>query len=96
MSTFLQDLRVAVRQLARHPSFTVIVLVTLALGVGATTTCFSVLNAVALRPIPFADPDRLVSVHLVDRLRSARSLASLDTFASLQQTRGVFSGSVAY
>jgi putative ABC transport system permease protein len=96
MSTFLQDLRVAVRQLARHPSFTVIVLVTLALGVGATTTCFSVLNAVALRPIPFADPDRLVSVHLVDRLRSARSLASLDTFAALQQTRDALSGSVAY
>ena len=87
MSTFLQDLRVAVRQLASHPSFTVIVLVTLALGVGATTTCFSVLNAVALRPIPFADPDRLVSV---------RSPLSLDTFAVLQQTRDAMSGSVAY
>jgi putative ABC transport system permease protein len=96
MSTFLQDLRVAGRQLAGHPSFTVIVVVTLALGIGATTTCFSVLNAVAFRPIPFADPEGLVGLHLLDRRGSGRSRLSLDTFAALQQTRGVFSGSVAY
>ena len=73
-----------------------IVVVTLALGIGATTTCFSVLNAVAFRPIPFADPDHLVAVNLVDRRGSGMSRISLDTFAAVQQTRGVFSGSVAY
>ena len=82
MSTFLQDFRVAARQLAGHPGFTLIVVVTLALGIGATTTCFSVLNAVA--------------VNLVDRRGSGMSRISLDTFAAVQQTRGVFSGSVAY
>jgi hypothetical protein len=67
MSTFLHDLRVAARQLAGHPSFTLIVIVTLALSIGAMTTCFAVLNAVAFRPLPFTDPDSLVAVHLVDR-----------------------------
>jgi putative ABC transport system permease protein len=96
MTGFLQDFRVAARQLAGHPSFTLIVVVTLALGIGATTTCFSVLNAVAFRPIPFADPDHLVAVNLVNRRGSGMSRISLDTFAALQQTRDVFSGSVAY
>ena len=96
MTTFLQDLRVAARQLAGHASFTLIVVVTLALGIGATTTCFSVLNAVAFRPLPFAEPDRLVAVHLIDRRGSGWSRPSLDTFAALEHTRGVFSGSVAY
>jgi putative ABC transport system permease protein len=96
MSTCLQDLRVAARQLAGHPSFTLIVVVTLALGIGAMTTCFSVLNAVAFRPLPFAEPDRLVAVDVVDRQGSGRSRLPLDAVAALQRTRGVFSGSVAY
>jgi predicted permease len=95
MNTFLQDLRVATRQLAGRPSFTLIVVVTLALGIGATTTGFAVLNAVAFRPIPFADPSRLVGVHLVDR-RSGMSRLPLEGFVALQHTRGTFSGAVAY
>jgi predicted permease len=96
MSTSLQDLRVAARQLGRHPSFTLIVVVTLALSIGAMTTCFAVLNAVAFRPLPFADPDRLVAVNLVDSRGGGWSRPSLDSFAALQHTRGVFSESVAY
>jgi putative ABC transport system permease protein len=96
MSAFLQDFRVAARQLGRHPSFTLIVVVTLALGIGATTTCFSVLNAVAFRPIPFADPDRLAAVQLADRKGSGWSRLTLDAFAALTDVRGVFSTSVAY
>src|SRR3954462_1046614 len=95
MSTFLHDLRVAARQLSRHPGFTLIVVVTLAFGIGAATTCFSILNGVALRPIPFADPDRLVAVHLFDRRGAGWSRLPLDTFAALP-TAGVFSASVAY
>jgi len=94
MSTLLQELRVAARQLANRPAFASIVVATLALGIGATTTCFAVLNALSFRPLPFADPDRLVGVRLVDRRESAR--LSLGTFAALQQTRGTFSGVAAY
>src|SRR5947208_14116080 len=96
MRTFLQELRVAARQLAGRPGFSLILVVTLALGIGATTTCFAVLNAIVFRPIPFADPNRLVAVHIVDRRGSGRSRLSRDTFAALQQTRGIFSGSVVY
>jgi putative ABC transport system permease protein len=96
MSTFLQELRVAARQLAGHKGFTLIVVATLALGIGATTTCFAVLNAIAFKPIPFADPDRLVGLRLIDRSGSGRALLSLDTFAALDQTRGTFAGSAAY
>ncbi len=96
MSTFLRDLRVAARQLAGHPSFTLIVVVTLALSIGAMTTCFAVLNAVAFRPLPFTDPDRLVAVHAVDRRGGGWSRLSLGSFTALQHTQGVFTGSVAY
>ena len=96
MTTLLRDLRFAARQLAANPGFAVIVVVTLALGVGATTTCFSVLNAVAFRPIPFAHPDELVAVNLAGRGGAVRSLLSLNGFDALQQPGTAFSGSAAY
>ena len=62
MHTFLQDLRYATRQLRRSPGVAVIVVCTLALGIGVNTALFSVLNKLMLRPLPVRDPQRVVSL----------------------------------
>jgi putative ABC transport system permease protein len=67
-----QDVRHGLRLLAGNPGFTVISALTLALGIGATSAIFSVLNAVVLQPLPFRDPDRLVFMQEVDPQGRAR------------------------
>lgn len=62
MSDFLRDVRYGLRLLVKNPGFTVVALLTLAIGIGATTAMFSVVDGVLLRPLPFKDPDRLVLV----------------------------------
>jgi predicted permease len=62
MTGIIHDLRYAVRQLRQNPGFTAIAVLTIALGIGTTTTMFSVVNSVLLRPLPFRQPDRLMEV----------------------------------
>jgi putative ABC transport system permease protein len=62
MDTFLKDLRYAVRNLVTRPGFTVIAVVTLALGIGANTAIFSAINALLLKPLPLPEPERVVAI----------------------------------
>ncbi|HEX5833718.1 MAG TPA: ABC transporter permease, partial [Pyrinomonadaceae bacterium] len=76
MDSILKDLRFALRGLLKRPGFTVIALVALALGIGANTAIFSLVNAVMLRPLPFAEPEELVWVYANIRNGASRATVS--------------------
>jgi putative ABC transport system permease protein len=91
------DIRYAFRQLRRTPSFAIAAILTLAVGIGANTAVFSVVNAVLLQPLPFADPERLVAVRSIDsRDGGFLSNFSYPTFFDLRRDNGVFEHMVSY
>jgi putative ABC transport system permease protein len=91
MDRLLADISYAFRMFAKNPGFTLVALVTLALGIGANTTIFSVINAVLLKPIPFANSDRLVALFEADaRKPTDESAVSAPNYQDWEQQNRVF------
>ncbi len=91
LSGMRQDLRYALRALRRSPGYAGVAITTLALGIGATTAIFSVINAVLLRPLPYQSPDRLVVVeHFYPSLNNMEAPVSVPGFRDYQGQGQVF------
>ncbi len=85
----MNDLRFALRQLRKSPGFTIVALITLALGIGANTAIFSVINAVLLRPLPYPEPHRIIAVNESAPGQASIALSYPD-YADLRQDNTVF------
>ncbi len=96
MRTFLQDLRYAVRMLVRGPGFAAVAIATLALGIGATTAIFSLVRAVLLNPLPFAEAERVTNV--METWKGRRGNVAGGMFADLRRGQRSFDrlGAVRY
>src|SRR5690348_14723417 len=91
MSTLLQDLRYGARMLSKRPAFSLVAVITLALGVGANTAIFSVVNALLLRPLPFKQPEQLVRITSDFTRRNARDVgATVPELFDYRDRAGVF------
>jgi putative ABC transport system permease protein len=95
MTSLFQDLRYAVRLLRRQPGFALVAIMTLALGIGANTAVFTVINGVLLRPLPYADPDRLVTL-LNGRNGRLSAAFSPPNYLDITTQSGVFAGAAAF
>src|SRR5437763_7843102 len=91
MEALIQDLRYALRTLAKSPAFVAVTVSTLALGIGANLAIFTLVNSVLVRPLPFSEPDRLVSIF--DDFNGAGDTdvgMSVPEFEDLRQRSGIF------
>ena len=91
MNTLLQDIRFGLRMLLKSPSISIVAVIALALGIGANTAIFSVVNAVLLRPLPFPEPEKLVSLFEADTQRGlVRGSHSYPNFLDMRAQQDVF------
>ena len=95
MLTLLQDVRYAIRMLLKHPGFTAVAVLSLALGIGVNTATFSVLDAVLLRSLPVSEPDRLVTV-FTRRETGLNSGFSYPDYVDYRDRNEAFSGMIAW
>ena len=95
MSSLLREIRYSIRMLIKNPGFTAVALITMALGIGANTAIFSVINTIVLRPLPFREPDRIVFVWSSrgEQDRSTASLSDINDWKSQSQS---FDATAAY
>src|SRR6185295_6840219 len=97
METFLKDIRYAFRQLLRHPAFSLVAIFALALGIGANTAIFSVVNAVLLRPLPYRAPQELVWLWGTNPLNDIpKESASYPDFKDWQEQAQSFQGMAGF
>ena len=92
---WLQDLKIAIRSLAKQKAWTLVAIVTLALGSGANTALFTIVNATLLRPLPYPDSDRIVSVSEMDK-GVDHGTVPVPTFSEWGRTAQSFSAIAAY
>ncbi len=96
METLLQDVRYGARMLIKHPGFTMVAVIALALGIGANTAIFSVVNTVLLRPLPYRQPDRLMAVRSYQVPKHPDAPVSPGDFFDWRQQSQLFEGLAAY
>jgi len=97
IETTMQDIRYGLRALRKHPAYSAVAIATLAIGIGAGTAVFSVAGAVLLRPLPYAEPDRLVRIFETNPLKNwTRNIASPANYADWQSQNNVFTDVAAY
>ena len=94
MTTLIQDLRYGLRTLAKNPGFTAVALLALALGIGANTAIFSVVNGVLLRPLPYPEPARLMIIY--EKTDFGESSVSYPDFLDWQRENHSFAGMAAF
>jgi putative ABC transport system permease protein len=94
MDQLIQDIRYAIRMMFKNPGFTLIALITLALGIGSNTAIFSLVNGLLLRPLPYGNPDRIVMVwqDYTHRSGREREWTSAETFFDWRDQNHVFEG----
>src|SRR5437773_10862804 len=96
MGTLIQDLRYGLRTLAKNPSFTSVAGLTLALGIGANTAIFSLIDAVLLKMLPVRNPEQLVRLSWTDPHGRPDDTFSYPAFEAFRDGNKVFSGVLAF